>query len=322
MFATLFLNVSTVFLMMLPGYILIRKSIIRIESLKDLSHIIVKMFYPCLIFTSISSNFTIKDVIESWQLPAGVFVILVLGYIVGLLLAGFFKTNDHRLRKSILYQFTMNNYSFLPLAIIAKLFNDQYAAALIFSTLGAELTVWTLGMMILNDKAGGFQLSNLKQLFSPPLMGVYASLVLLTILDVVGVQIQELNERYVLWGYLYKTITQIGLGTIPLAMLMVGGRMAGISLKDLKMADIWIVTFFRLIIIPIISVFVMKLLFPTHPYLDVLLIVSVMPTSVVAIVFGELYDADHRLMSGTVLVSHVLSLITIPLWLMFLNIGS
>lgn len=318
MFATLFINVFTVFLMMIPGYIIIRKNIIRESTLKDFSHVIVKVLYPCLIFSSITTNFTLQDVADSWQLPVSVFFIFVVGYLVGLGYGGFFKNSDLQRRKSILYQFTINNYSFLPLAIIANLYNEQWMAALILSTLGAELAVWTIGMSILNMNKGGFKKENLKHLLSPPLVSIYFSLAVLLCLNWLKMPIKTLFDHNIVINYTQKTIYQIGQATIPLSMIMVGGRMGKIEIKDFMVLDVWAVSLFRLFVIPLISIVGVKYLFSDHPFLNVMLIVAVMPTSIVSIVFGELYGADQKLMSGTVLVTHFLSLFSIPLWLMFL----
>ncbi len=304
--------------MMLPGFLVIKKGIIKESSLKDFSQVIVKVFYPCLIFASISSNFTIQDIINSWQLPVSVFIFFIVTYCIGLIYTGFFKEQDLNRRKSILYQFTVNNYSFLPLAIIAKLYDEQHMAALIFSTLGAEIIVWTLGMYILSNNGGGFKLKNLKNLLSPPLMGVYFSLMVLWVLHLFDMTIDSFTNQHIALNYLYSTITQIGKACIPLSLLMVGGRMATNKTADIKHKDIWIVTFFRLLILPLVGILLFKFLFGDHPFINVMLIVTVMPQSIASMVFGELYGADQKLMSGTVLISHLIALVSIPLFLMFL----
>ncbi|TLX76915.1 AEC family transporter [Labilibacter sediminis] len=318
MFGTLFINVFTVFLMMIPGYLIIKKKVIEASALKDFSQVIIKILYPCLIFSSITKNFTIASVINSWQLPVSVLLIFVIGYFIGLAYNGFFSGKDIQHRKSVLYQFTINNFSFLPLAIIAKLYNDQYVAALILSTLGAEVVVWTVGMSILNSEKKGFKKSNLKHLLSPPLVSIYFSLIVLLFFHFINVPLQSMVEKHIFLSYTQKTIYQLGQATIPLSMIMVGGRMGKIQINDLKIADIWIVTLFRLIIIPFIAVLALKALFPNHPFVNVMLIVAVMPNSIASLVVGELYNADQKIMSGTVLVTHIISLFTIPLWLMFL----
>ncbi len=321
MFPTLFFNVLSVFLMMLPGYLVIKKGIIRDESLKDFSLVIVKVFYPCLIFSSITSNFTIHNILESWQLPFSVFLFFITTYTIGLIYTGFFKEKSVERKKSMLFQFTVNNYSFLPLAIIAKLYDEQHMAALIFSTLGAELVVWTLGMAILNTEkkqTNKFSLKRLSPLFSPPLIGIYFSMVVLWMLHLFNTSISEITNQHISLSYLYSTINQLGKATIPMSLLMVGGRMGKIKLIDLSEKDIWIVTCFRLIILPLVGIGLFKLFFGNHPFINVMLIVAVMPNSVASLVFGELYGADQKLMSGTVLITHLLALLSIPLFLMFL----
>ncbi len=318
MFATLFFNVFTVFLMMLPGFILIKKKLIPESALKALSQIIIKVFYPALIFSSITRKYTIQGIIDSWQLPFAVFVFCIIGYVAGLAYTGFFKTQNVDRKKSILLQFTINNYSFLPLAIIAKIYDEQHMAALILSTLGAELTVWTLGLAILNTE-GGFKWKNLKNMLSAPLVSIYVAVIILVIFNWTGgITVDQLSEKSLLFKYMYDTVYQLGQAAIPVSLFMVGGRMGMIKFKDLHSLDIWGVTLFRLVIVPFVGILFFKYFFGEHPFINVMLIVAVMPSAMTSLVLGELYDADKKLISGTILTSHLLSLVTIPLWLMFL----
>ncbi len=318
MFATLFINVLSVFLMMIPGYLLVRKKIISVSALKDFSHVVIKVLYPCLIFSSITKNFTITKVLESWQLPVSIFIFCLLGYAIGLVSAGFFKVTDPQRRKSILFQMTINNFSFLPLAIISKLYDDQHMGALILSTLGAELAVWTLGMSILNMNKGGFKLKDLKHLLSPPLVSIYFSLMLLVAMHIFKTSFHNLLDNHLFLNYSQKTIYQLGQATIPISMIMVGGRMGSIKIRELLKFDYWLVTLFRLVLIPLAGVLMLRTLFPDHPFLNVMLIVAVMPNSIASLVMSELYGGDQKLISGTILITHLVSLITIPLWLLFL----
>jgi len=304
--------------MMLPGYFLMRTKFINTKTLIDFSQVIIKVFYPCLIFSSITKNYTWSQIIKSWQLPVAVFIILIIGYIIGLIYTGFFKEIDTEKKKSMLFQFTVNNYSFLPLAIIAKLYDEQHMAALILSTLGAELTVWTLGMHILNKGEKAFSIKNIKHLLSPPLISIYISLSILILFNISNTTFESLSNSNISFQYIRKTIYDLGLATIPLSMIMIGGRIGTIKFSDLFSIDIWILTAFRLLIIPMFAIGIIKYLFGHHPYINILLIVAIMPLSNASMVLTEIYGGDQKMISGSVLVSHIVALVSIPLWLHFL----
>ncbi len=128
--------------------------------------------------------------------------------------------------------------------------------------------------------------------------------------------LEEISNYSNVFEYLRRSITQLGEATIPLSMIMIGGRMGQIKFDDLIYKDIWGVTILRLIIIPVISIFLVKTLFASHPFINVMIIVAAMPCSINSLVLGELYAADQKLLSGTVLITHIAALITIPLWLL------
>lgn len=320
MFIHLFFNVLSVFLMMLPGFLVVKYNVIKESALKDFSQVIVTVFYPLLIFSFIISNFSFQTIIDSWQLPVSLFTITIIGLLVGLLYQRFFRSNNERHDKSILFQFTFNNYSFMPLAIIANIYDEKYMAALLFATLGAEFAIWTIGMLILNKQDKGFRLSNLRHLLAPPMIGIYSALAVLLLLHIFDTSIAEITQKVVFGKYMQNVLFKLGQATIPLSMLMVGGRMGKIKIENLKSIDVWVVTFFRLIAIPAVAIFVLLNIFGNHQFINVMLIVAVMPNAAASLVLGELYNADQTVMSGTVLITTVISLLTIPLWLHFLAV--
>lgn len=315
MFLDLFYNVLSVFLMMLPGFLLIRANLIKETTLKDFSQVTVTIFYPLLIFSFIVKNFTIETLLSSWKLPVSVLILTLLGYAIGKIYLMVVKCKNKEMAKSQLFQFTFNNYSFFPLAIVANLYDDQHVAALLLSTLGAELSIWTIGMTILRSNGQGFSLSSLKHLLAPPMIGIYAALVVVVLMHLFHTSVDEINSSVRFMKYLQSTLFKLGQATIPLSMLMVGGRIGKIQFVTLKSKSVWITTFFRLIVIPFISVLVLLQLFPGIPYINVILIVAVMPNAAASLLLGELYGADQNFMGGTVMVTHLVSLLTIPLWL-------
>jgi predicted permease len=243
---------------------------------------------------------------------------MLTGLIAGFPLIKFLTTQNAEQKRSFLYQATFNNYSFLPLAIIMKLYGDKEIAALIFSTLGAEIAVWTIGVNLLDKKGHFLSKEKLRHLLSLPLVSIYAAIGVLFVLHFTGLKIHDLTQDFFVAKIFFDAIGQLGDATIPVTLIVAGGRMATINWTTLKDKTVWLLTSFRLIIIPALAVLLVSVLFPENAYIKIMFIVAVMPVSVNSLVLGELYGGDQQFIGGTVLITHLISLFTIPLWLMFL----
>ncbi len=162
--------------MTLPGFVAVRSGFFSRSTIKELSKILVNFIYPCFIFYSIINCFTFNELVDRWTLPAGSLGIMVAGYVIGLVVVRFirFRTADEE--KSFLFQSLLNNYSFLPLPLVMFLFGEKGAAALIFSSFGAELSVWTIGVFILHGHR--FSMKNLKHLLTPPMISLYCAIII------------------------------------------------------------------------------------------------------------------------------------------------
>ena len=75
----------------------------------------------------------------------------------------------------------------------------------------------------------------------------------------------------------------------------------------------------RLLVIPATAVALVFLLpFGEETLRKVLLVVAIMPSAIASVILSEVYGGDIAFSSVGVLVTHLLSLITIPMWLFLL----
>lgn len=316
MFLTLFYVVCTIFLMMAPGYVARRRAWMGDEGSLALSRIMVYAIYPCLIFTAITGNYGLDDLLRSWVLPAASAAIMVTGHLVGRLavLMLRFETDDRR--RAFLFQTTMNNYSFFPLAIVVQLYDESAVAALLFSTLGAEAVMWTLGTLTL--RGGRVGRESLGHLASPPLVALYAAVGVLVLLHVTGVDRSVFTSGSGPLPYVHDTMKRLGACTVPFAMIIAGARMATLRASDVNTRHVWALSGLRLLLIPMAAWAVLQFLPLTPGQRNIMTVVAVMPVSLASLMLSELFGGDKRLMSGSVLLTHLLAVVTVPLLLSLL----
>ncbi len=314
MILVLALQVFGVFLMLAPGFALRRRGLLSETTTAEMARFLFWVVYPCLIFTTIYRNYTPTGLAANWPLPVTNVGLIAIGFLVGLLVGRCLRFRSPQQRASFLYQTSFNNFSFLPMPIIAMLFGDKGVAALIVSTLGAELGVWTLGVHLLSRQS--LRWENLRHLLSPPLLALVAVLAAVMLRATPPVQaLSGIAVVATVGDNVLHYLGMIGGATIPLAMLVAGSSMATLPLAELRSRHVWIASTLRLVAIPLLTLTLLHLL-PLDPaQRQVLAVVAVMPCSFASITMGRLYDSDEHFMSGSVMLSHLLALVTVPLLL-------
>ncbi|MDD3726075.1 MAG: AEC family transporter [Candidatus Ratteibacteria bacterium] len=314
MFIKLFIRILAIFGMIAAGTLAKRLNMLTKETASQMSRINTNFFYPALIFTSLVSNFSLKGLAENWVLPLGTLIIMSSGYIIGNIFSRFIAFTDEREKGQFLFQCAINNYSFLPLPIVLMLYGNTGVAQLIFSTLGSELSVWTIGVFAITGNR--FRKDSVKNLLSAPMVSIVLSVIVIAIKDSCpyyysGI-IKDIGTSF------FSVMDIFGKGTVPIAMFIAGSRMADLNPHDLFTKLQGYVVSLRLLLIPAISAAILYILpFPCEAR-NILCIVAVMPSAIASVVLSEVYHSDTEFAAASVLTTHLFSLLTIPLWLSFL----
>ena len=310
------LKIISISLMALTGWALKRSGKLSDDFTRELSVLLVNCIYPCLILSAILRNFTFASLAANWILPAGVAGILVIGWVLGQLFAQRLKHLPDATRRSFLLLAMANNYSFLPIMIVAALWGEKAVAQVSFASLGAELCIWTLGVRTICG-AGRPECSFARNLLTMPILALVGAILIL------GVQTFLAPEGPVMTNsvlsMLLQTAHAMGQATIPIAAVICGARLAMIregSLFSPLMAGLCAL---RLILIPALCIGIFYFLPIPRDIANVLTVIAIQPCAMAAVSLAEVYRIDAHLTSVAVLATHLLCLLTIPLWLYFLG---
>ncbi len=315
MFLQFFVRVAAIFCMIGFGALAKKLKLIDSSATSQLSKLVTYFFYPALVFSSLVSNFSLESLIANWALPAGSMVIMLTGYFVGLIAVLVFKFQQKKKKEQFLFQSTINNYSFLPLPIILMLWGNEGVAQLIFSTLGSEIILWTLGIFVLT----GNKLSwgSLKHLLSVPILAILAAIIVIALRSAIGEGnlVLEVGVFELVSHSFLDMLEVFGAATIPLAMFLAGSRVADLKLNHFFEFKQLLLIALRLLIIPAVAVLMIYLLPFSEELRKVLLVVSVMPSAITSVMLSEVYNSDTDFAASSVLTTQVVSILTIPVWL-------
>ena len=298
------LAMAQIFILGGLGYILVKKNLLSHEGLDALSRLVIQIIFPALVVTQMLKNFRFDLYPHWWIFPLVSLVITVTGLVLGAILAKLSKLKHHKLQFISLIAF--QNSGYLPLAIVASIFagkqaNDMFIFIFLF-LLGFDLAAWSLGIYMLTyDKQIKFRL---RSVFSPPVIANLTTLVLIAL---------GLNKF--IPEVLFKPLSMVGNCTLPLAMMVVGGNIALVQLKNIDRKTTLVLLLGKLIILPLCGLAIVLNL--RVPYLLGFLIVMqlAMPSATSLSVIIRRFNKEDALVSQGIFFSHVVGLFTIPLFL-------
>lgn len=298
------LAMAQIFILGALGFFLVKKSVLSYCGLEALSRLLIQIIFPALILSQMLKNFSFSLYSNWWMLPLISLAITVSGLGTGFILLKFAGQKAHKLQFLSLVGF--QNSGYLPLAMVSGMFSGQAASEIFIFIflflLGFDLVAWSLGIYMLTyEKDIKF---NLRSVFSPPVIANLVSLALIA---------TGLNK--VISPSAFKPLEMLGNCTLPLAMLVVGGNIALVELKNIDKRAVLFIILGKLLILPAIGMLVVLRL--GLPYLIGVLIIMqlAMPSATSLSVIIRHYKREDLLISQGIFFSHIASLITIPLFL-------
>lgn len=315
------LRLLTVFLMIGLGWLARRLQVIDVAATNRLSRLLVYFIYPALVFSSMVQSFSLDSLARKWILPVGALAIMATGFVFGLVwlkLVGGFNSREGR---AFHFQATINNYSFLAMPLALFYWGEEGLAGVVFSTLGSELAMWTLGVYAIGKSRLSWQV--FRQLLSPPMVAIVCALLVILLRDAAGLAflassvsaIEAETGAAALWAAWLDGLSMFGLATIPLAMVVAGSRIADLKQRHLLRYRQLRVVAVRLLVVPGLAMIWIFRLPIDADIAGLLSLIAVMPSAVSSVVISELYDGDVEFAAASVLLTHLFCLITIPLWL-------
>lgn len=259
---------------------------------------------PALIFCQLIKDFRFDLYPNWWIFPLLSIGITLLGFLVGFIFVGLIKGQQHKIQ--FLSSIGFQNSGFLPLALVAALLpKGQLETMFIYLflfLLGFNLLMFSIGVYILAfSQERKFELLSL---FSPPVLTTLAGLLLVF-----------LGWNRAIPGFIFKPLSMLGDCTLPLAMLVVGGNLAQIHLGQIDKKAIFLMSLAKLIILPLLGLGLM-LKFKLPELLGLLIIIELaVPSATTSSVIIRQYKKEDLLISQGIFFSHILSVITIPLFL-------
>ena len=201
------------------------------------------------------------------------------------------------------------NVGFMGYPVVASIYGHQavfYAAVL---NVVNTFTVFTIGTMMVTGGEGATQERfNKKVLYSTPMLSAYLSML------IVALGIDNIPE------FVSQPLTMIGNITVPAALLIIGSSMSHLPLRALLgNVTVYTTTLLRLVVLPIGMFFLCRALGFDAFSTSINTVVIAMPVATYGTILCLRYGRDTTLMAEVTFITTVLSMVTIPLLVSFIQ---
>lgn len=280
------------------GYFMKKVNILDEQLSSKLNYFVLSITTPALIFSSVcTTSISNKSmVIYTLIVATAIYIILpIISFIV-------VKLMRIPINQKGLYMFMtiFSNVGFMGYPVMKAIFgNDAIFFTSIFNIL-FNLEVFTLGVILITKDSGIKVKFEPRKFLSP---GIIASAM------AVFIYFLEIPIP----GVIANSCAMVGDMTTPLAMIIIGGTLANIKVKELfSGVRIYLFTIIKQVIIPIV-LFPLIAYFVKEPLILGITIVCIsMPVANTAVLFAKEYGGDVELAAKSIFITTLVSVITIP----------
>ncbi len=280
----LYAIVIPVFLIVLVGYLLGRGY--KKLDVEPAVFLLVYITGPALIFTSLVESEILLE--EFFRVTLATCIILAVAAGIVFLIFKLFRV-EH---KGLYLPMTIGNTGYLGYPISLGAYGAfGLGIAIIYASI-ESLFLYSWGIFVAHEK------NEFKEIFRVPL--IYA-LVSGLVFSVITFQIPEI---------VFKPLQMIGGITIPLALIVLGYKLATIKVSHLRIA--LLASVFKILFMFGIGLWVIFLLGIKGVSAAVILLQAAMPSAVMTMVLCQKYKRDPEIVTSVVLLSTMISVVTIP----------
>jgi len=262
--------------------------------------IIVNVGMPCIILDGVFQTPIDGQVMKQIFAIFGLSIVFnCLGIALGWLGAGAMKLPAQK-RKEMAILSGLGNTGFIGLPLCASLFGAKGALLAAVFDAGLDFTIWTVGVMLLQDRSS-VSLKGLKAMLNIPMIAILAGLSIAAL----GLTPPEAVRQ--LTGTLAKIAS-------PLAMMYVGMLIPSLLRKKRKVSlkEMGLPLSLKLCVFPLVAALLLSVLALDGEITRIAMIQVAMPTIALASILFARYAADEEMGAMTTVFSTLLGLLTIP----------
>jgi len=292
---------GTLFLLIAIGVVLRRKNILPEQGTAILTDLVIYLILPCNIIHSFQMDFSIS-ILKS----CGVILLISIIIQFGCLILGKLLYNRYSkpMKKVLQYGTICSNAGFMGNPIAESIYGTQGLMYASIFLVPQRIVMWSAGVSYFTESPDRKTVLR-KVLTHPCIVAVYIGLILMIF-------------QVKLPLFLSGTIQTVGSCTTTLSMVLIGTILAEVDIRTILSRTLIFYTLIRLVLIPL-AVLIGSRLFGVNLLLSgVSVLLAGMPAGSTTAILSKKYDGDYIFATKCVVFTTIMSLVTIPLWCLFL----
>lgn len=288
---TIITQILIMAILIMVGYVLCKTNFIDKNVTSSISNLLLRFIIPLTIVEAFIGPF-------SWDRLKQMLIISILGTLAILLLiviANLFFKENQTLEK---YASIFSNKGFIGIPIISALFGREAIALVTPIIVVSNVFVWTYGLSLLNKEKMHFNIKDF--ITNPSVIGLIIGLIIFVL-------------PFELPYPITQSISSLTSINTPMAMLIIGTYLAEQPIIDVfTNKSAYKVSLLRLIIMPIVILFIVKFLPLEMMVKNVLVVSMAVPTAANTAMFAQITGSDYSHGAQIVCLSTILSGLTLP----------
>lgn len=303
-------SVMSFVLIGLLGYILARRGWFTKETTDTIVRLVTQIALPVYLLYNINTALDkddLKNLVYVGLPFVSVFLTLGISFVLARLLG------VARNRRGIFYtSCSFSNTIYIGIPVNLALFGEESLHYVLLYYFANTSLFWTIGNYCLSSdgelsKPKLFSAETAKKVFSPPMLGFLVGLCLLLV-DIKLPLVLANSSRY------------LGGIATPLIILLIGVTIHDLGFRNIRPSwELLVVVLMRMVVCPLIMV-PLTMLFPVPDLMrKVFILQSSLPAMSIIAALGAYYKSDPDYATVTVTVTTLISMITIPVYMVLLT---
>jgi len=301
-------------IIMTIAFFLRRIKIFTEDTNTHISKIILNLTLPAFLISSVLGD---RMPIDRSQTPIFFGVILLSFVITGIICAIFVftcvKNKDER--GAYVMMGLVGNVNFMGLPFVNAFLGSEVMVFATMYSLIFTLTTFTIGMKLIGGRDAKV---SAKLIFNPVACAAMAAVILFLI----DFRLPGYGSDFYLVGEVFgRVFGSVGAVTSPMAMVILGSTLAGMKFKEMFQGwRTYAISIVRVVVVPILLFFALWPLTPSaYPeLLKVIIIINATAMAISIVIIAAKYHKNEKIIGQGIFVSHLISLITLPIILPWL----
>lgn len=292
------MSVLPVYLLIVAGAVLRLTGIMHKEHDEGIMRVVYTVMLPCFMLDKIlgnesvrSSSVVVSSVLVGFcMVLVGVMIAWAIGRLIGLERGNGMRT--------FALSAGCQNFGFTAVPVVVILWSTGTLAVLFVHNIGVELAMWSVGVIVMSGERG----IPWRKIINGPVISV-----------IFGLLLVGLGWDVHVTGPARKAMSMIGVGAIPLAVLITGCTIMDLVAAEKPTLKIILgSTVVRLVLAPLAFLTAAKFLPITTELRQVLIVQAAMPAAMSPIMLARMYGGRPAIAVQIVVFTTALSLFSLP----------